>query len=125
MSLLIHSLNIWFVVLVSIFKGLISVFHYFFLFTGLQLFQGRDGAQLIKNLMFLFETQSCEVILKISQVDLSFSSSVHNSQQTSHFFCSDFSSELSDIANNILPSDEISIVAYRAEDVLSIKVERA
>ena len=75
--------------------------------------------------MLLFEAQSCEIIFKISQVDLSFSSSVHNSQQTSHFFLSDFSSKLSDIADNILTSDEVSIVAYSSENVLSIKVERA
>jgi hypothetical protein len=125
MSLLIHSLNIRFVVLVSIFKSLVSVFNNFFLITALQIFQSRDRAQLIKNLMLLFEPQSCEIILKIFQVDLSFSSSIHNSQQTSHFFLSDFSSKLSDITDNILPSDKISVVTYRAEDMLSIKVERA
>lgn len=75
--------------------------------------------------MFFFESQRREIVLKVFKVELSLSSFVDGSQQTSHFFLCYFSAKLSDVLDYIFPSDELSIATDGTEDILGIKIERA
>lgn len=83
MAFFVHTWHVGFIVFVSLFQGCISVFDVLLL---LPLFEGRDGAEFIENIMLFFQAQSCEEVFEIVEVELSFSSFINNSEQTSNFF---------------------------------------